>query len=694
MSKKDNDINWQLIHNSGGANPEDYLTPKQLQRYNEKRERFIDIDIDLAMNQEEGLDEVIKKQDEDLTEKYKELQNPQDPNILEETLKEKSKQDIIEEAMGPDEDDDEGLSQYALNRLKLNQTRFTDPNRFQNQLDSIPEMTIQDLSELALDAKMAMETAKKVPGGPAIKVGAAVGSVALRRLLPKVNYGDIIDTAMNSRFFKDKEPITVYALGKKNSGNPNWRPNLKQFGYYPDTQDAISQFGEQTVNDFMERARLHRVNRARAGKKEFMKDFNETLEITRPDGTVDLGMVVRRKGYKNKLDLTDSANYQVRTLSQVMEDVRVNTGWLTQQSDDVKAMQIVRSKLNQLKTNYSDDLVLAKLMEYGDEAYLEHMIAKDQYTWIWDQIEAYNREPYKKNKIRPYPWIQAPERNHVDNLRLLVSRPYKTLKDQTEGRIRTLYNDNLVRKKDFKNAYIVNIEDPMTNPYTKANPLHKSNPGNILIQMASRSDKAPKTIGIVGDYLQDFYGKDFTKYYNGNELLTVFKQMSPDDKKLYSLYKPKVIGRNVETATAYRRRVLNERIQLIVNEKGKFTNEEIQKEVFKDLLDFYELFSSKTQFVRRPQYVDDIMERSAKKVVDLPFDNNAHLEFYSQKRRAMKDLYTDIDAYEKGLTPRMTKKDYNNLWKQITEVGAMNYNFKADINDFQKNFLRIIGKYE
>ena len=261
-------------------------------------------------------------------------------------------------------------------------------------------------------------------------------------------------------------------------------------------------------------------------------------------------------------------------------------------------------------------------------------------------------------------------------------------------RIRTLYNDDLVRKKDYKNAYIVNIEDPMTNPYTRANPLHKSNPGNILIQTASRSDKAPKTIGIIGDYLQDFYGKDFTKYYNGNELLSVFKQMSPADKKLYSLYKPKLVGRNVETALKYRDRVLRERIELILKEKGKFTYEEIQKEVFKDLIDFYELFSSKTQFVRRPQYVDDIMERSAKKVVDFPFDNNAHLEFYSQKRKAMYDLYESIEGFETGKTPRMTKKDYNNLWKQITEVGGMNYNFKQDINDFSKRFLRIIGKYE
>ena len=55
MSKKDDEINRQLIFNSGGANPEDYLTPKQLKRYNENRERFIDIDIDLAMNKKEEL---------------------------------------------------------------------------------------------------------------------------------------------------------------------------------------------------------------------------------------------------------------------------------------------------------------------------------------------------------------------------------------------------------------------------------------------------------------------------------------------------------------------------------------------------------------------------------------------------------------------------------------------------------------
>tara|TARA_X000001382_G_C3163059_1_gene176890 strand:- start:96 stop:1601 length:1506 start_codon:yes stop_codon:yes gene_type:complete len=53
MSKKDDEINRQLIFNSGGANPEDYLTPKQLEKYQKNPERFIDIDMDLVMNQEE-----------------------------------------------------------------------------------------------------------------------------------------------------------------------------------------------------------------------------------------------------------------------------------------------------------------------------------------------------------------------------------------------------------------------------------------------------------------------------------------------------------------------------------------------------------------------------------------------------------------------------------------------------------------
>ena len=64
MSKKDDEINRQLIFNSGGANPEDYLTPKQLKRYKENPERFIDIDVDLAMNVDDPYESELKKEKE------------------------------------------------------------------------------------------------------------------------------------------------------------------------------------------------------------------------------------------------------------------------------------------------------------------------------------------------------------------------------------------------------------------------------------------------------------------------------------------------------------------------------------------------------------------------------------------------------------------------------------------------------
>jgi hypothetical protein len=64
MSKKDDEINRQLIFNSGGANPEDYLTPKQLKRYKENPDKFIDIDVDLAMNVDDPYESELKKEKE------------------------------------------------------------------------------------------------------------------------------------------------------------------------------------------------------------------------------------------------------------------------------------------------------------------------------------------------------------------------------------------------------------------------------------------------------------------------------------------------------------------------------------------------------------------------------------------------------------------------------------------------------
>ena len=42
----------------------------------------------------------------------------------------------------------------------------------------------------------------------------------------------------------------------------------------------------------------------------------------------------------------------------------------------------------------------------------------------------------------------------------------------------------------------------------------------------------------------------------------------------------------------------------------------------------------------------------------------------------------------------MTKKDYNNLWKQIYEISALEYNYQTNINDIGERLREITSKYE
>jgi len=96
MSKKDDDINWQLINNSGGANPEDYLTPKQLKKYQKNPERFINIDIDLAMaSEEEELKEEKDRYEQQNQEAYDEVTKGNEE--LKRKQEEKKKKGLLDE---------------------------------------------------------------------------------------------------------------------------------------------------------------------------------------------------------------------------------------------------------------------------------------------------------------------------------------------------------------------------------------------------------------------------------------------------------------------------------------------------------------------------------------------------------------------------------------------------------------------
>lgn len=82
-------------------------------------------------------------------------------------------------------------STYEENRRKLNASRFRDPNRFQNQLNTIKKVVNPEdptfISELFLDLKTGYSAFKSTPGGPYIKSGSAVGAVGLRRLIKQAD---------------------------------------------------------------------------------------------------------------------------------------------------------------------------------------------------------------------------------------------------------------------------------------------------------------------------------------------------------------------------------------------------------------------------------------------------------------------------------------------------------------------------
>ena len=159
MSKKDDEINRQLILNSGGADPEDYLTKPQLKRYNEGKDfgDFIDINVDLVQNTEQV-------------------------------------DGILDEELGPDEDDEVAVSAYAANRAQLNASRNNDPNRFKEQINAVksivdpsdPAFISEFMFDMATDASIVLKS-----DNPAV----AARIIAARRLakramkdLPKPNF--------------------------------------------------------------------------------------------------------------------------------------------------------------------------------------------------------------------------------------------------------------------------------------------------------------------------------------------------------------------------------------------------------------------------------------------------------------------------------------------------------------------------
>ena len=142
-------------------------------------------------------------------------------------------------------------AQYQINRDRQKgiRSQALDPNKFQQQIDSIKKVVDPEdptfVSELLMDMKTGFDTAKKVPGGPVPKVIGAAGAIGFRRLTSRAAQGiinNVFDNVDPYGFFK-KNAITVEAMTKKpRPGNFSTTGAFgrARFYYSPDHTEKIA----------------------------------------------------------------------------------------------------------------------------------------------------------------------------------------------------------------------------------------------------------------------------------------------------------------------------------------------------------------------------------------------------------------------------------------------------------------------
>ena len=142
-------------------------------------------------------------------------------------------------------------AQYQINRDRQKgiRSQALDPNKFQQQIDSIKKVVDPEdpsfMTELLMDMKTGFDTAKKVPGGPVPKVIGAAGAIGFRRLTSRAAQGiinNVFDNVDPYGFFK-KNAITVEAMTKKpRPGNFSTTGAFgrARFYYSPDHTEKIA----------------------------------------------------------------------------------------------------------------------------------------------------------------------------------------------------------------------------------------------------------------------------------------------------------------------------------------------------------------------------------------------------------------------------------------------------------------------
>ena len=324
-------------------------------------------------------------------------------------------------------------------------------------------------------------------------------------------------------------------------------------------------------------------------KKSVMKGFqyNGKSYIT-DKNNVKYSLVKITKPKNTTTRITEQLNYKLLSEYQIDDMLIRNSGWTKDIKKGTKEMQALRAELNKLRLEHPDNFYRS-IMEYGDQAYIEHKIQRAN-SWFWNRKE---RDPGEFAV-----WLDAPNRNDVSNLRILFNDSFKRLKDSSER----LLNNKNKKILDDESKYIIDFEDPMSGDFDR-----RSNPGNLVIKIADSGEE----LGYIPDYLQELYTIDFSTNFNNGTAANILKS-----KNIPEFYRLK----DGEDLSKYRGRILEERIDLITNEAGNYSRTEIADAIQKDRSDFFELFADKLNWVQIPQWLKDqgLLEQGGKSLPPSP----------------------------------------------------------------------------
>ena len=337
----------------------------------------------------------------------------------------------------------------------------------------------------------------------------------------------------------------------------------------------------------------HRELRQKTAKKDLMKDF--IFEGGKPYVVDDAGkkyLLVRRNKRVDKKNFISKKNYELLPEDVILDRLLKNSGW----TQGGRELREIKRLLNKNSALVSDPKFYEPLIEHGvGRVYLEHKIARGQ-SWFWKQVQ-------KDPNFAPWlePELRRLGRNSEYNIRILFNQDYKHLKDGVERQLNVLNSNKPVGEK-----FIINIEDPQHIASSgKVDFAKMNNPGNITVLKAGSGEK----VGVIPDYLMNLYSNDFKRKWSKNYKYLI-NRPGNEVPEFYRLYTKKVkdeasgkMVQRYETFEEWRKRVIGNRIDLILRKSSDTDALQIGEHVISDRSDFFELFDERSGWIEAPSTI-------------------------------------------------------------------------------------------